>query len=160
METKVDDEDFDRLSQSHWKAVRGRSAVECWYARNTVTGVYMQRDIVHPPDGMRVDHIDHDGLNNQKLNFRFVTPWENSLNTRPRKHSSQFKGVSYRKRNGRWRSRITVDGKLLCLGSYPTEEEAALNYNAAARLFFGDYAYLNEVEKEEPIAEFLYAPSH
>ena len=32
------------------------------------------------------------------------------------------------------------------LGQFMTEEEAAVRYNVAARHFFGDHAYLNEVD--------------
>ncbi len=57
--------------------------------------------------------------------------------------SSRYTGVSLNV--GRWRAYITTGGKLLQLGTYGTEEEAAQAYNAAAVKFRGDKAELNVI---------------
>ena len=49
------------------------------------------------PEGLEVDHIDRDGMNNKLENLRLVTRQENVCNTRCRKDSKTgIKGVAYR----------------------------------------------------------------
>lgn len=57
--------------------------------------------------------------------------------------TSRFKGVCWHK--NRFRSYITVDKKQIGLGRYIEEIEAARAYNAAASIYFGEFAKLNEV---------------
>jgi hypothetical protein len=81
-----------------------------------------------------LDHIDGDKINNHPDNLRLSS---NKENTRAYKKvrggvSSKWRGVSWDKRRGRWRSRITVDGKRKHLGLFTCEKEAALAYNYAA----------------------------
>lgn len=144
----VDDEDFERLSQFKWMCYRARSKnTKCWHVRLSKWGkqTYMHRMIVFPPAGMIVDHIDRDGLNNQKSNLRFCTHWQNSMNASPRLGTSKYKGVCFRKDSRKWRARIRVHGKLIQLGNFDNEEDAARCYDEAAKKYFGEFAYLNNV---------------
>ena len=93
--------------------------------------------------GAFVDHIDGNGLNNRRSNLRPVTVQQNAWNQRGHGGSSAYKGVSFDRETGLWRAYYTKDRKRIFLGRYPTEEEAALSYNAAAKSAFGEYAKLN-----------------
>lgn len=90
-----------------------------------------------------LDHIDGNGSNNALTNLRLATYTENSRNSRKRKSraTSQYKGVMCR--DSRYRAFITHEGKQLSLGTYSTEEDAALAYNTKATQLFGQYACLN-----------------
>ena len=81
-----------------------------------------------------LDHIDGDKLNNHPDNLRLSTNKENNRAfKRARKGvSSKWRGVSWYKSSGKWRSQITVDGKNKNLGCFTCEKEAALAYNYAA----------------------------
>jgi group I intron endonuclease len=62
--------------------------------------------------------------------------------------SSKYVGVRLI-RSGHWRVAIVHKGKSISLGIYATEEEAAIAYNRAALLYFGEEANLNNVEDRE-----------
>jgi hypothetical protein len=73
---------------------------------------------------MVVNHKDFNKMNNNLLNLEVVTNRENS-NKKHLKSSSNFVGVDYHKKSKKFRSRIVYKKKLLHLGFYDTEIEAA-----------------------------------
>jgi len=69
------------------------------------------------------------------------------MNQKPRENcSSIYKGAHWNKHANKWRARIWTDGKLIHLGYFDIEEDAARAYNAAAKLAFGEFAKLNAIE--------------
>lgn len=113
--------------------------------------LYMHILIMEPKDEEQVDHKDHDGLNNQRYNLRIATRSQNQYNgTKAKlyaghKPSSVFRGVSWQKREHRWRAQIQVESKRIYLGGFKVEKEAALEYNLAAAQHFGEFANLNPI---------------
>lgn len=77
------------------------------------------------PEGLEVDHIDRDGLNNKLENLRLVTRQENVCNTGCRKDSTTgVKGVAYRpERNKPFMAHIQRHGNRVCK-SFLTLDEA------------------------------------
>jgi hypothetical protein len=103
--------------------------------------------VLNSEDKRCVDHIDGDKANNHHANLRYATHTENSRNMK--KHtdgSSSFKGVSWDKRAGKWRTQILVNRKVKTVGRYHSEREAAESYNAAALKHYKEYAKLNELD--------------
>ena len=92
------------------------------------------------------DHINKNRLDNRLSNLRITDNKNNSRNTSSRKNAlSKYLGVSFQYPN-KYRyikAKIRVDGKLIHLGTFKTEEDAALAYNNAAIKYFGEYASLN-----------------
>ena len=122
--------------------------------RPKVTTLQMHRLIMDPiPDGMQVDHVNHNGLDNRNKNLRICTSQQNTWNAQKpklnRESSSQYKGVSWYKRYNKWVARGTHDGKRITLGYYNCEKEAARAYDAAAKELHGEYAHLNFPDKEK-----------
>lgn len=65
--------------------------------------------------------------------------------TIPRKKTSRYRGVAFKPKSKRWEASIDVNGLWTHIGSFGTEQEAALAYNAAAVKLRGDRAKLNVV---------------
>jgi hypothetical protein len=132
----VDDADFDELSRWKWTAYRARHT---WYVMRNVRGVAvsMHRLLTGAVDGQMVDHIDGDGLNNQRANLRLVTNAENQQNRKAlTTNTSGARGVSWDKRCRRWRAAIKHQRKTLFLGRFDTKEQASAAYETKARELF------------------------
>jgi hypothetical protein len=145
----VDDEDFDKVSGYIWSLEqRGptRYAV-CYLDPSDLNRcLRMHRLIMAPQPNEVVDHIDGDGLNNQRANLRVCSQAQNTRNRRKLGGwTSRFKGVSLAK--GRcekcWRAQIRQADKVRNLGYFASESEAALAYDVAAQEAFGNFARLN-----------------
>ena len=89
-----------------------------------------------------VDHIDNDKLNNNVYNLRWCTASENKQNSKKYKNNTcGFKGVS--KSGKKFRAYIRINHIQIHIGTYKTEAEAAIAYNAKAKEIFGVFANLN-----------------
>ncbi len=147
----VDDEDFKQLAQHKWSATReGRNYYAVRAVKNKKTGRWstlkMQRQLMQAKKGQEVDHKNGEGLDNQRYNLRFCTGTENKRNRKkPQGCISKFKGVV--KRRSKWSARIQKGDKVMYLGVYKSEVDAAKTYDKMAIRLFGEFAKLN-FEKE------------
>lgn len=140
----VDDEDYDLVSKHTWHCTEHGYAAR----RNPSTKKieYLHRFIMRPPESKVIDHINHNKLDNRRSNLRICTVSENLKNTRPKRGTSKYKGVHFKKgRSKPWRARIHYDGVDEILGDFYTEEEAAYAYNLRAIEVHGEFAFLNDV---------------
>ena len=94
-----------------------------------------------------VDHIKRaDGSHAQDAlsNLRIVSRSQNLKNQTIRSdNTSGYKGVSWHKRDGKWKAKITSCGRIKHLGGFSTPEAAALAYDNAAKNLHGEFAKLN-----------------
>jgi hypothetical protein len=148
-ETLVDDEDFERLSKYKWHAHKERYT---FYARRRSKHgrFFMHREIMKCPENLEIDHIDGDGLNNQKKNLRICTQSQNFANrNKLRNNTSGYKGVSWYKPGKKWRTQIKVNCHVKHLGYFSTPEDAAQAYNIAAERYHGEFAKLNKIPQKK-----------
>lgn len=98
---------------------------------------------------MRIDHINRDKLDNRIENLRLATAAQNSHNSRQAGGNSKYKGV-YKAgwAENKWFAKMTFGGKQMYFGTHSTEEDAARAINKAYLEYHGEYANLNEFEKE------------
>ena len=146
----VDDADFDLVGRYRWVAwehqrsaggrLNGPYAVTFPKANNWRI-LRMHTLITGYP---RTDHINHDGLDNQRHNLRPATVSQNLQNARKRQGgTSPYKGTFRPAGRTRWFASIWVNGRNRRLGTFATEIEAALAYDMAALEVFGEYACFN-----------------
>ena len=111
--------------------------------KQRTTTLFLHRTILNPSKEKVIDHIDHNGLNNRRENLRICTVTQNVANKRKGKGSSNFKGVSWHKRDQMWIATIHQKRKQLHLGYFNDELEAAKAYDKAAKDLWGEFAKLN-----------------
>lgn len=136
----IDITDADWASQWTWGITNGYVTRTEWNGGGANRRMfYLHRELMRliPGDGIEVDHIDRDRLNNRRTNLRVVTHAQ-QLQNRPQVNNgwtSQYRGVSWHALTQKWRARVEIDGESHYLGIFSTEEEAAEVARAArARL--------------------------
>jgi hypothetical protein len=153
LEFLIDAEDFNRVKCHHW--IPRRDKLGAFYAvtsfRYMDSGKHLRAQIqLHNfissfSDGIK-DHINGNSQDNRKSNIRTVSVQQNCMNrgfNKKSKHNG--KGFCLEKASGRFKAYIYLNAKCKSLGSYKTRNEAAIAYNNAATIHFGEYARLNEV---------------
>jgi hypothetical protein len=134
---RVDAADFALVAEYKWN-YNGRYAFA--YGAD---GVVLMHKLILPSHSARlfVDHVDGDGLNNQRHNLRLASHAENMRNRKATGGKSRFKGVWLSK--GAWRAEIQLNGKKIRLGTFTKEADAARAYDRAAVEYHGDFARTN-----------------
>ena len=145
--TMVDDADYVWLADgSRWFAAEKRNkiyAVRGVFRDGKKTTEKMHRVIIQSPPGFEVDHRNGDGLDNQRDNLRICTVNQNQYNRGPQKNNtSGYKGVSFSKRNKKWRADIKFNMRKISLGYFTSAKEAANAYALAAVSLHGEFARL------------------
>lgn len=131
--------------QWKWNALVGNNGIV--YARRSARApdgrrkdTRLHRVIVGKEcDGLCVDHIDGNGLNNRRSNLRIVSILDNSRNISNRSANARsgVLGVTWHKGEKKWQSRIVVNRKLIYLGCFNTIEEAAIARARAEIRYWG-----------------------
>lgn len=139
----IDDEDYERIIQYHWYADKHGYT---YYARRSFNNKhdYLHRFIMNAKPGEQIDHLDGNGLNDQKYNLRIVNNSQNHMNSK--KHLdglNKYKGISWNKRKKKWVATICLNYKHIHLGFFINELDAARAYDEAAKKYHGEYARLN-----------------
>jgi hypothetical protein len=145
----VDPEDYDLVMQYRWNVDeherRNRGGGKHGPYAITVARGSMARMHQIITGWTLVDHEDGNGLNNRRSNLRDATGTQNSANQRKRVRpaSSKYKGVTWDRRDRKWRAQIKDGPRYRGLGYFRTEEEAARTYDTAALAAWGEFALLN-----------------
>ena len=147
----IDAEDYELISKHSWYALICKDTsyayTKLWRNGKDIS-LAMHRLIMNCPTGQYIDHRDRNGLNNCKSNLRICSHRQNCMNQKPTIGTSKHKGVSWSKDRNRWLAKIDPDGKQKFLGRFVNEIDAAMAYNEAAKKYFGEFAYLNEIPEE------------
>lgn len=125
----INDEDFEDITQFKWYATSVGSRTYyasrgVWLGNKEQSVEYMHHRILPLLPGFEIDHIDGNGLNNQRHNLRLVTKRQNAQNKHHIKKTSVYPGVLWHKYKKRWRAQIRIEGKTKYLGHYKEEIDA------------------------------------
>ncbi len=135
----VDDEDYEMLMKYKWHALCYRSFEYAGRTTSRLLGrqhsVNMHWEILRYPKGKQCDHVDGNGLNNQRSNLRVVSVRGNAQNKHFDK-TSKYSGVC--KKGNSWRSTIYFKGKHRHIGTFKREIDAASAYRVACAALVGE----------------------
>jgi len=84
------------------------------------------------PEGLQIDHINGNRIDNRIENLRLVTQRENTQNGKVHRNGQLF-GCSFNKRTGKYIAKIKISDKQIHLGYYDTEQQAHEAYRIACR---------------------------
>lgn len=141
----VDDDDMPLVSSFRWRAQadkRRPGQLDAVVTGQISRGDFMQmhRLIMRPPEGMVIDHINGNVLDNRRQNLRICTVAENNRNrAKLRTNKSGYKGVFWDVSS--YRAAITCDGRKTYLGRFATAEAAHAAYVQAAMKLHGSFAH-------------------
>jgi hypothetical protein len=116
------EEDHELVAQFKWRVNHG-------YCTTKSKGkmIRMHRLIMGNPDGMLVDHINNNKLDNQRMNLRITNAKGNGQNKSKKTGAatSQYIGVSYHTSTEKYRASITLNKRYLGVGTFDKELTAA-----------------------------------
>lgn len=141
----VDNSDYEKINKYKWclfhhhntfYAVRNSKKSEGRKRR-----LYMHRVIAGTPEDKETDHINGDGLNNQRKNLRICNHSENQRNkSRYKSNTSGYKGVFWHNIGKKWLASIRIKGIQKHLGLFKTKIEAYEAYCIACKKHHGEFS--------------------
>lgn len=152
----VDADDFESVSRTKWCALviyRKDGSVWNVYGQRRIrradgkAGIQLLHRFIMEVDdpNIRIDHVNHDGLNCQRHNLRVCTQSQNLANSLKRRdNTSGIKGVYWNKQRSKWVAQIGINGVKKGLGYFPTKEAAGQAYAQAAQSAFGSFSLVGE----------------
>lgn len=93
----------------------------------------MHRLLMGDPDGLLIDHINRNPLDNRRWNLRLCNKSQNGQNRVP-------PGGGVHRNGRRWRAKLALNGKTIHLGYYDTREEALEARRAGELTYYGEFA--------------------
>lgn len=131
---------YEELMLRKWCAAWS-SRTRSFYAVTGRPQIKMHRLILglQSGDSREGDHRSGITLDNRDENLRIATPQQNRYNKATPKHNTTgHKGITYEK--GRYRVRISVNGKRINLGSRAVFSDAVTLYTEAEKQYYGEFA--------------------
>ena len=141
-ETIIDTDMISKVMKHKW--CKGTNYVISDYDGKMI---HLHRIIMDCPDGLIVDHINHNKLDNRRSNLRICTNQENLWNCKGySNNTSGHTGVRWNKNDNKWSADITVSYKRIHLGLFVNIEDAIRVRRKAEVEYFGKFSFKhNEV---------------
>lgn len=138
---QIDEDDYEAVSRYYWYVDHygypGTSIGKWPDPRRRVISLHVF--LLGMRDGLEIDHINRDKLDNRRANLRFVTRRVNSRNVGPRAtNTSGVVGVHWDRHNQKWRVQIRVGHATHSFGRFPTIDAAIEARRKAEDRFWGE----------------------
>lgn len=150
MKTLIDKDVYEKLKRENQLKWCAQKVGSRFYVSKNIGRhgkIYLHRLIMSAPQGMVVDHIDGNPLNNVKSNLRVCYARDNARNQVLRQtrllNDFPFKGIVMARHARTWAAQIQFGGQHVRLGSYETAADAAKVYDIVSVLLFGEFARPN-----------------
>jgi hypothetical protein len=133
-------EDYDKIKEYCWSETSNKNndyhRLEA-YDKTRNKNIAMHYLI----KGKYCDHIDHNPLNNRRLNLRLATMEQNGQNISIYKNNkSGVIGVGWSNERNKWRAYIKADNKHLHIGYFDNKDDAIRARLNAENKYFGEFA--------------------
>ena len=129
----IDKEDYDKVSKYSWCIGAGNRVVANIKGKLT----YLHKYILGNKDGI-VDHINGNNRDNRKINLRVTDAKGNARNNIS--HNKYGVNGIRKTPSGKYKARITVDYREICIGTFDTLDKAIEAREKAEQKYFGDFA--------------------
>lgn len=145
----IDTEDYPKVKPYKWYASDKYCITK---GINPESGVDISNVIFNDFEN-KFDHINHNRMDNRKINLRPVTSHQNAMNMGKKcTNTSGVTGVQAQKElgilTGRWTAIVTYKYKAIWLGSYATFDEAVIARLRGEAKYFQEYAPTYNAETE------------
>jgi hypothetical protein len=146
VEVLIDDDMLHLFEKFTWRYARRKRknyVVSSTSKQGARVHMYLHRLVLGLAKGEVCDHINGDTLDNRRSNLRRVTTKQNNMNSakKPSKYGNRFRGIA--KRHHGFSSQIRVLGKIVCLGTFQSDVEAAYAYDLASIQHHGEFGRRN-----------------
>lgn len=129
--------DYDKIKNIYW--FTDNAGYIAGWNKGKITRLH--RVVSDDPQGMDVDHINHDLKDNRKSNLRICTHHQNSMNQKIRKNNkSGVTGVNFSKAANKWRAYINYNREQIYLGCFDCREDAIQARQVAEQKYFKEFA--------------------
>lgn len=140
-------EDYDKIKNYCWTVNSG------YLKSRTSMALGKKFVLFHKlvlPNAEKVDHINHNTLDNRKANLRDVNHQKNMMNrVLPKNNKSGVLGVHWHNRDKVWEVEIGYKKKRYYLGRFKDFDEAVKARKKAEQKYFGEYSYDNSMKLVE-----------
>lgn len=147
--TIVDTDDYEYLMEYNWYATWDSGSKGFYAGRNKKNSTKKNLLLLHRAimnlsfgDGIEIDHINGNTLDNRRSNLRIATKEQNMRNRKKSSaNRSGYKGVRLTPSRKRpWLSRCNAPGYKRHIGYFSSKEDAAQAYIFVAYLRFGEFS--------------------
>lgn len=146
-------EDYDKIKDYCWKERQPEGNSKYGYIVTTNKSISIHRMIMNCyklKETLFIDHINGNVNDNRKENLRKCTNQQNSRNKKIGiNNTSGFIGVYFNKKTKKYYAKITVDRKMIHLGTFNTLEEAYRVRRKAEFEMFGEFAPKEILKQKE-----------
>lgn len=137
----IDLDDVDKVKDIKWHAENNRGKNFYVASNQKFKNNRLHRLIMDCPDGLIVDHINGNPLDNRKCNLRICTNQQNICNCDiPINNTSGCKGVYWSTTAKAWVAQVTINNNNKVVGKSLDYNEAVKIRIEAAKKYYGEFA--------------------